>query len=112
MPYYMALQELFAIKNGRQLGKTWLANCHVIWQNGSMKNASIAEILPLIDASVLGDLDVKERSLRLVRERGVFPSSWYTILKSVCDAEGVECPVSMFNFKSPSPNASNRATDQ
>ena len=41
-----------------------------------------------------------------------FPSDWYRVVKAECESVGLECPMSMFNFKSPSPNASNRATDQ
>ena len=34
--------------------------------------------------------------------RGVFPCSWYFILKSMCEAEGIECRRELFNFKASS----------
>lgn len=31
-----------------------------------------------------------------------FPASWYPVIKDLCDERGLDCPVSVFNFKSPS----------
>lgn len=65
---------------------------------------SISYIADLIDDEVLDALGVKARSLRLARERNAFPSSWYLVLKPVCDRNGVDCPLTAFTFKNPSHN--------
>ncbi|MGR3599171.1 MAG: hypothetical protein ACU0FH_02020 [Heliomarina sp.] len=31
---------------------------------------------------------------------GIFPASWYRVVKSLCDETGIECPLEAFNFKS------------
>jgi len=31
----------------------------------------------------------------------VFPAGWYPIVKSACDAEGIECPMSAFRWRAP-----------
>jgi hypothetical protein len=37
-----------------------------------------------------------------VREKS-FPASWYPVIRDMCEARGIECPVEAFNFKSPAP---------
>ena len=34
---------------------------------------------------------------------GVFPASWYLVVKEMCDEVGIECPVESFSFKSALP---------
>jgi len=46
-------------------------------------------------------LGVGETAISNVLSRGRrFPASWYGPLKELCDREGVECPISAFNWKS------------
>ena len=45
---------------------------------------------------------VKQRTIRLARENGFFPASWYVGMKQLCDEHGLACPESLFNFKTTS----------
>lgn len=66
-------------------------------------STKIKPILDALDLTRLGqELDVKERSFRLARERGVFPAAWYPTVKRHCEEAGVSCPMDAFNWKSPS----------
>ncbi|HBM62255.1 MAG TPA: hypothetical protein DD444_24080 [Citreicella sp.] len=44
-------------------------------------------------------LGVQPRSIRLARERRLFPASWFKEMSKLCEELGVECPDSLFNFK-------------
>lgn len=62
--------------------------------------APVFTILNAIDLEALkADLGVKDRSIRLARERRVFPASWYPAVRARCDAAGVDCPLDAFNWK-------------
>lgn len=37
---------------------------------------------------------------------GKFPSSWFPVVRKICARHELECPESLFNFKSPSSDAS------
>lgn len=32
---------------------------------------------------------------------GKFPSGWFTVVRSLCEERGLECPEGAFNFKAP-----------
>lgn len=34
--------------------------------------------------------------------RGVFPATWFPVIRKLCADEGIECPETAFNFKLPS----------
>ncbi len=71
-----------------------------------MNKSAIIEITDALDADeVCERLGVKPRSLRLARERGVFPASWYPIMRDVCAASGIDCPICAFNWKAPQQKA-------
>jgi hypothetical protein len=53
---------------------------------------------------------VKERSIRLARERGVFPASWYRGIKELCATYGAGFSDDLFNWKTPK-DAENSAHD-
>ena len=62
--------------------------------------APVFTILSAIDLDALkADLGVKDRSIRLVRERKVFPASWFPHVKRLCDEAGIDCPIDAFNWK-------------
>ena len=45
-------------------------------------------------------LGIGETAISNVLSRGRrFPASWYGPLKDLCDREGVDCPISAFNWK-------------
>lgn len=65
-----------------------------------MTSPVAVSILERLDSEKLKvDLNVKDRSLRLVRERGVFPASWYPVIKRHCKAKKIGCPDEAFHFK-------------
>ena len=67
------------------------------------KHPAVLQIIENVPAEVIcARLNVKDRSIRLARERGVFPSSWFPIMAKICAEHGQECPLEAFNWKSPS----------
>lgn len=44
---------------------------------------------------------VKDRSIRLAREREVFPASWYIGMKELCAKYGAAFSDDLFNMKAP-----------
>ena len=65
-----------------------------------MNKSAVKEITDALHSNeVCEALGVKERSVRAARQAGVFPSSWYVQIKSMCDAVGIDCPESAFSFK-------------
>jgi len=54
--------------------------------------------------AICAALGVGMHSIRYVRTDGLFPASWYGPLKSMCDEAGIECPLSVFNWKAPAKN--------
>jgi hypothetical protein len=62
--------------------------------------APVFNILNAIDLDALkAELGVKDRSIRLVRERRIFPASWYPTVKRLCDEADAPCPLDAFNWK-------------
>lgn len=70
-----------------------------------MDKTYVLKMADALTADDLTTLGVKERSVRLARERGVFPASWYPQVKAACERLGLECPLGAFNFKTPSLNS-------
>lgn len=65
-----------------------------------MENFSVAKILDAVPHDIICDrVSVKPRSLRLARERGAFPASWYSVMRRLCLEYGIECPEGLFKFK-------------
>lgn len=71
-----------------------------------MNKSPVIQITDALPHDVICErLLVKPRSIRLARERKVFPANWYPTMKSICAEYGVDCPESAFNWKSPSTDA-------
>jgi hypothetical protein len=85
-----------------------------------MEQFPALKILDELDPQELKDrLDIKDRSIRLVRERKIFPASWYPTILSLCKARRIECDLNAFNWKTPPQNQAlsealpqNMATEQ
>lgn len=60
---------------------------------------SVTEKVP--HSAICKRFGVKERSIRLARERGVFPASWYKGMEELCAKYGAEFSDHLFNMKSP-----------
>lgn len=68
---------------------------------------TISNILDALDLDALGKkLNVKPRSFRLCKERNVFPAAWFPAVKSAAAAAGIECPMCLFNWRTPSDDCS------
>lgn len=72
------------------------------------KPAVIAITDALGSAAIERGLGVSEHSVRHARTTGAFPASWYEFLSGECGKEGIDCPMSAFNMKSPSASSSIR----
>jgi len=46
-------------------------------------------------------LGVTEHSIRHARHTGAFPASWFPIVKTMAEDAGLQCPMEVFNWKSP-----------
>lgn len=46
-------------------------------------------------------IGVSSHSIRHARTEGTFPASWYAVLSDMCKQQGIECPLSAFNWKTP-----------
>ncbi|WP_273280914.1 hypothetical protein [Pseudooceanicola atlanticus] len=76
-----------------------------------MSKSSVIEILDKLDEEIiLARLNVKPRSIRLARERGMFPAKWYPVIRDLCAEGGLDCPDGVFNFASPSLASSKEAS--
>lgn len=65
-----------------------------------MNKPAVREITDTLATDALcARLGVKPHSIRHARTTGTFPASWYAPLKAMCDAAGIECPMSAFNWK-------------
>lgn len=60
--------------------------------------------------AICSGLSVTNHSVRHARFTGAFPAAWYRQLKEMCEAEGIDCPLSAFNFKSPTSRPSAEAS--
>lgn len=64
-----------------------------------MRKSAVIKITDALDAEeVCKRLDVKPRSIRLARERGVFPARWYPTIIDMCNSAGIDCPMVAFNW--------------
>ena len=53
------------------------------------------------DDVFIAELGFTKRNLRHVRTTGRFAAGRYRDVKAICDAHGVQCPLSAFNWKEP-----------
>ena len=64
-----------------------------------MRKTAVINITDALDADeICKRLRVKPRSIRLARERGVFPARWFNTIEDMCAKEGISCPRSAFNW--------------
>ena len=62
----------------------------------------VNEIIDRVGAAFIQEgCAVSEFSIRAVKRDGVFPASWYGVIKPECDRLGIECPMCLFSFKRP-----------
>lgn len=75
------------------------------------KNAVHHIIDTLTGEAICAALDVSPHSIRYARTSRQFPASWYRPIKEMCDAVGIPCPLSAFNWKAGAKKNSNNGTD-
>lgn len=65
-----------------------------------MSKTSVLNITDtLTPAFFVAHLDVSEHSVRYARTAGIFPASWFAVVRAECDRLKVDCPLSAFNWK-------------
>ena len=62
-------------------------------------------------AAIQARLGVTEFSIIHARREGSFTASWYAPLKDMCDRAGIDCPISVFNWKTSEPASSSEASN-
>ena len=79
----------------------WLALCHIVWHLCAMQNdITVHSVTNKVPAKAICDrFGVKDRSIRLARERGFFPSSWYLGMKELCAKHKAGFSDDLFNWK-------------
>ncbi len=61
--------------------------------------SSISEICDTIGRKRLAQaLGVGRTQVSNAAVADVFPARWYAVVKALCDAEGIECPLTLFSF--------------
>jgi len=58
------------------------------------------------DDAIASACGVSSHSVRNARWQGGFPASWFPVIRQMCAKDGLDCPESAFNFKSPSSDIS------
>ncbi|SEL44816.1 hypothetical protein [Pacificibacter marinus] len=70
-----------------------------------MSKEKIKEIIAAVGAeAVQKRLDVSVFAIRHAKRDGRFAASWYIPLREMCEEVGVDCPESLFNWKSSMPS--------
>ena len=63
--------------------------------------ADIQHIAKFLGQKRIADaLDVHATAVNNAVTRGAFPTSWFFVVKELCDEAGIECPRGLFKFKS------------
>lgn len=67
------------------------------------KNAvSVGDICNALGRKAIADaMSVRVTAVSNAVVDNRFPSKWYLVIKSLCDAQGMDCPVSLFSFEKP-----------
>lgn len=65
-----------------------------------MSKKNVNQIIEAIGQdAIVSALGVSTHSVRHAKFAGSMPANWYVSVKDLCDAQGIDCPVSAFNFK-------------
>lgn len=73
-----------------------------------MENAA-RKILTALDREKIARLcGVKPRSIRTAMKNGI-PSSWFPIIRQLCEEAEIDCPEAAFNWKQPVEDAGEAA---
>ena len=68
-----------------------------------MKKNLAKEITSAIGQDVvMSALGVSHHSITNARTKGRFPASWFFIMNDLCSGAGIDCPMSVFNWRKPS----------
>lgn len=49
--------------------------------------------------TIIRGLGVKYSVIQTHKRAGLLPSSWYRFIEHECSKRGIDCPMSLFNFK-------------
>ncbi|MEM6891856.1 MAG: hypothetical protein AAF636_27625 [Pseudomonadota bacterium] len=60
---------------------------------------TVDEVISLLGRQFMAEkIGVAETSISNARKRGVFPSSWFLIIRELLSAEGKKCSEALFSF--------------
>jgi hypothetical protein len=72
-----------------------------------MSKQAVSSIVDKIGSQRIAEaLSVTSHSIRAAKTSGAMPASWYARVRTLCEAEGIDCPLTAFNFKTPDEAAS------
>lgn len=75
-------------------------------------SVTVHDITSKVPSQAIRDrFGVKDRSIRLARERGMFPASWYRGMRELCAKYGAEFSDNLFNWKSPDADPATKGGD-
>lgn len=60
-----------------------------------------------VDA-ICSAVNVTPHAVRYAKTDGVFPAAWYQAVSDMCKEHTLDCPMSAFNWKAPSPAVADR----
>lgn len=73
------------------------------------------DVIRIIDAltpeAMTSKLGVTSHSIRHARHVGSFPANWFVVVSAMCRSAGVDCPLAVFNWRSPDKRAGGAARD-
>ncbi|MCD1621077.1 hypothetical protein K7H20_23865 [Salipiger manganoxidans] len=62
--------------------------------------ADIQHIAKTLGQKRIADaLEVQATAVNNAVTRGAFPTSWFFVIKELCDEAGIDCPLVLFKFK-------------
>jgi len=76
---------------------------NAVWRCEDNRQSLVKTVLAAIGRERVREaLGLSTHSIRVAVNTGGFPASWYAMIREMCEAAGVECPMAAFNWRSKS----------